>query len=143
MVLMKSFLATPTQREALEGNIYLKKGQYFRKEPTLSNDSTTIQYSYYWIGPESIISDGNTYRDPDYGGNNRLDLTKSVNTRKYFGNFNMSIEQKNTLKVFKKTYKQTGIFPMNLWYGNAGDITSEPIFIFDGMYLKCSHLRKV
>jgi len=105
---------------------------YFFKEPTLSNDSTTVEYNYYWLNTDTINSDGSTYADPDFGSNHLEALTNSVNTRTYFGKFDLTIEQREGLQEFTKSYDKQGMYELNFFYGKLGEISSTYMLVFDG-----------
>ncbi len=129
---MKSYLASQLQRVTLEDTSYDNKPMYFFKEPTLSNDSTKVEYNYYWLNADTINSDGSTYADPDFGSNHLKALTNSVNTRTYFGKFDLTIEQRESLQEFTKSYDKQGMYELNFFYGKLGEISSTYMLVFDG-----------
>lgn len=130
---MKSYLPSKFYKESFETNINLNVPQYFLKEPTLSNDSSVIEYNYYWIGANSINSDGATYADSKYGSNQLIELANNDNSRIYFGQFKISNAQKNTLNEYTKTYQLPGVYTMNFYYGKNGEISPQSIVIFPGL----------
>ena len=135
MVLMKSYLPSKFLRESFDYT-YNNVPQYFLKEPTLTNDSSQIEYNYFWIGKNAIDSSGATYADSEYGSNQLVEITKTDNSRVYFGQFKLSKEQQNALNEYNHVYLLPGVYTMNFYYGKNGELTPQPIVIFPGKIIR-------
>jgi len=101
----------------------------------MTNDSSTVEYNYYWLDTATIESDGSTYIDPDYGSNQLKKLNNTVNTRAFFGQFYLSVDQKKSLQEFTKNYTKQGVYGLSLYYGKLGEISSTYMMVFDGKSL--------